>query len=585
MLAHRGAFWRSILVGAVLLCGGAVAVSAETLTVLVEDATTGEPIGGAFVMVGPAEGEPFDGNTGWTDGSGQVVFEDPSLAFPQTVTAGAEGYGYLTIYEAAQGTVVMPLVPPEPDSTMGGTAARVEGTVSGISCTSNDGNLDIAIVLPATPVSDYALGEKVLFWTTPDTVDFPVVGPVEMPGNSYMPDQVEYYVFHFSKSPYHLDVPGGQVHTFVSLSARIPIEALVDGSAMEAAEVRECGVERGVEVNGPTTLQIASDLDLEYGLTVSFEDVPPGDQLMAVSGTLIPEGGRDLLVPFDVDGASVDSLSVFSMATMAPSGDLSDGTNAALGVAYDSSEARTYTRGIVDRSGFVPPQTVSFDSWMLVPEMQQDDRHFSWSDPTQPGVSPSPTWTRSVLGLRAADPSDSTVTTSLDWRLYARADLYGFDLPQLPDYAPGPPGGLPNPQQTPEDDILYWDFAAANPPDDPQAVLFGILEGATHWSSKWIEIQVSISSAGEPATALRGLTVAVYPSPVRSNAWLRIAGAEGGDALVEVGDASGRVLWKATVCPGREDLRFNARTLPTGAYWLRVVSSGRAAGGKFMVVR
>jgi len=88
-----------------------------TLTVRVVAAGTTDPIAGAWVMVGPAEDQPFAGNTGFTNGSGEIVFEHALLTPPVTVTAGDTGRAYASLFDLTVAEVVLPLPPLETPAT------------------------------------------------------------------------------------------------------------------------------------------------------------------------------------------------------------------------------------------------------------------------------------------------------------------------------------------------------------------------------------------------------------------------------------------------------------------------------------
>ncbi len=572
-----------LLALAIALC--APAARADILTVHVEDGQNGQLLEGAFVMVGLMAGTPFQGNFGWTDASGTIEFDDPSLGDPQTVTAAMEGFAHTTLYEAALNEITLPLYPPVVDSTMGGTITRVEGDVLNISTTSNDGNFDIALIIPAIAISDFVLMDRLPFSCGMEMVDFPIIGEIEMPENSYMPDQIEFLFYHFEKSPYRIDVPGLRETTFSSVSGRISIEALLSGAGLDDVEIREVGVERDVYVGAPMGLDIDSDLTLSPSLTVVFEGVPEGSDILIASGALIPSGGGEAVVTYDIRGASIDSASTFQMATRPPGGDLSDAVNVALGGYTDSSSARTFGSGILDRDGFQPPHTVVLDSWMNPPDLEQSGRDLSWSDPTQPGVSPSPTWTRSALGLRPLDPENDELPVSVTWRVYARAEPRNLTMPVLPAEAPGPPGGLPDPEQTPEEDQLYWALWAANPPDDAQMAVRSFLEGATHWTTRWTALEFYYadapggSEAGYGPAEVRACILRAFPNPGGDAILLSWNSSLGGTGLLQIVGVNGRLILRREVELPRSTLRWDGRCaagdrVPAGIYWATLQCCG-----------
>ncbi|MBM3317315.1 MAG: hypothetical protein FJY75_05640, partial [Candidatus Eisenbacteria bacterium] len=530
----------------------------STLDVFVVDGQTGAAVAGAFVMIGPWPGTPFPDNHGWTDEGGWIRFTDEALAQPRTATAGAEGYGYTTLCDAALDAVTLPLYPVLPDSTMAGTRARVSGAVQNIATVANDGKFDIALVMQAAPLSDYALQDKLSQITWIEPVVFPVVGTVDMPSHTYMPNQVEYVFFTFSKSPYALDVRGGAARTFYSVSARIPIADLLEGSIANAV-AREVGVERAVQVSGPTTLNINSDLDLSQSVTVSLQGVPPGARVQAVSMALIEIDGADHAIGFDTKGDLVVRDASYTLGGRNPSGDLADARNAAVGTFADSSAAASYAVGILDRSAFSVPHSVTFDSWMQVPELVQEQRHFSWSDPTTPGVSPAPTWTRSNLGLRAITPGDASVATTVHWRVYAPAAASAFLLPALPAEAPGPPGGLPDPAATPEADQLYWGLVAANPAGEGQEVIDDFLRQATHWTSRWAPIAAPVADVAGGAP--RGARLALSVSPLAAGGPILVRWNRGpqGEGLLELRSPEGRLLRRSPVALAQGSRSWDGR--------------------------
>jgi hypothetical protein len=569
----RGA-WALGLLLAIALGGGA---RAATLTVHVEDGQTGLPLAGAFVMVGLYEGHPFPGNVRWTDGSGAAVFDDPGLVGWQTVTAGADGLGFTTLYAGALEELTLPLFPALLDTLMGGTREEVQGTVSNIALSQNDGNLDVALVMPAANASDFLFQDMLPLWTTPDAVDFPVIGEVLLPGNTYLPDQIELLFFHFAKSPWHMGVPGGRRVTFFSASARIAIADLIGGSVMQNMEVREIGVERDVPVAGPTQLVIDSDLDLARTLDARFFGVPPGDSLVVVSGATFVSQGEELALGYDTRGGLVDQGTQFLLSSRAPAGDIADATNIAVGAHADTSRAARYSAGIVDRSGFVPPYTVVFASWLRLPVLAQDGHYFAWEDPTEPGVSPTPTWTRSNLGLRAIDPADTTVAISVHWRVYAPAGARHFVLPLLPESAPGPAGGLPDPDQTADEDQLYWNFVAANPAGEGGQVIADFIHEATHWTQRWIP--VVWDRTGLPEEIASGADrLRAAPNPAAGEVRLTWSVPRAGAARIEVRSIEGRLV-RDFPAPPRGELLWDGRDargrrVPAGVYWATLTVPG-----------
>ncbi len=146
---NRSAFGMLASTPALLLSALIGTADAAALTVHVQNGLTGAAMANAFVMVGSEEDVPFAGNVGSTNAGGTIIFDDPGLVGPQTVTAGFADFGYTTLYESAVDEITVTLYPRALDEDMGGDHARVEGEVDNISSANNDGFLDISIVLNA----------------------------------------------------------------------------------------------------------------------------------------------------------------------------------------------------------------------------------------------------------------------------------------------------------------------------------------------------------------------------------------------------------------------------------------------------
>ncbi len=553
-------------------------VAADSIAVQIQDGRTGEAIEGAFVMVGPMNGVPCDNNWSLTDATGDVQFSDPAISGPQTVTAAMAGFAHSTVYEAVIGSITIPLFPTIMDSSMAEQKTRVQGTVSNISNSNNDGFLDVALILPAVSTTDVVMGDILPFSFGNEIVNFPVIGDMELPENCFAPSQVEYYIFTFEKSPWRIDVPGSRTHTFASMAGRISIDDLINGASIDDFQIREAGVERDVYVGGPMNLTINSDLNLSAGVTANLSGVPAGSDLIVTSGAQIPGPERDLVVTYDLKMANIDETSSFEMVSRNPSGDMSDATNLVVSRYSDSASAFTFEAGIIDRSGFSLPYVANVNSWFKIPEISTVGRSFSWEDPTDPGVSPSPTWTRSTLGIRPMSAGDPNVPITREWHLYVRAGEATFDLPILPPEAPCAPGGLTNPEDTVENDQLYWQFHAANPPDDPNGVVNGFMEGGTHWSWRWIPIEFNSADVTDNDPLASGnsiLSLSAYPNPGRQQINLSWQSKMSGSGYLEIIGADGRVIRRDSITlssgekcwSGRDE---SGRVMPTGMYWARI---------------
>jgi len=581
--------YASALALSLAFSSGVVATAgAVPLTVRVIDAQTEAPVAGAFVMVGEAEGVPFDGNVALTNGSGEASFDDPILASPQTVTVGATGYSLTTLYQSALGEVTLPIFSRVVDPSFGGLLTEVSGDVDNVETISNDGNIDVSIVLPGVTTETLAFFDPDPFRFGLELVSFPIVGDVLLPENVYITRQTELIFLVFEKAPYTIDVPGNRSTSFVAVSARAALEELTSDPDLNALEIREFGVERNVSLGtGTQVVDVNSDINLDSdGITTNFAAVPAGASLRIVSAALVGNGADEEILGFATITPNVDDGTTWSVAATNPTGDISDATVVVSGVYQDSSAAGSFAAGILERGPLTVPTSVTFDSWMLLPDLSQSGTSLQWADPTNNGVSPSPTWTRSALGLLPLDPNDGSVTPTIDWRIYAPAADGSVELPTLPASAPA---GLSDPDDTPEADQLAWAFTAANGSNDPDDILVNFMTAATHWTQGWIPVSLATTNVpgDETLPNLADIGLRVSPSPMAGEARIEWRATNDRSFTLDVVSSDGRTV-RHLAAPGAGVSVWNGRDdrdqdVPAGVYWVVARSEGEVIGRQQIV--
>jgi hypothetical protein len=563
---------------------------AGSLSVRVTDAMTGLPIPGAFVQVGPSPGDPFPSNSGSADIFGWVTFVDPKILGPQTVTAAATGHARLTVMHAAADSIAMALHPEIAPSSLPSPKAEISGTVTGIAMQTNDGNLDIGVVYPDVRLGDLLSTRMLPFEVPSDTVNFPVVGPVVLPGNVVVPSQTEYFLLTFSKPTYHFFVPDGQTYEFLVVAGRLPLTAL-GGSGLPLNEftMREIGAERGVAVNGSRTLNLASDLALAHTLTVSAAEAPIGSRVFVTAVADLQGGSRSIF--FEAKSALRDTLGSIHLSGLNPAGDLADEVPYLAGYYGDSAAANLYQAGRVDRSPLTLPASRSLGQFFLLPSLHQEGDSWHWSDVMRPGITPAPTWAIATFRVEASTPGDPAVTPRTLWEAWVPAGDLSFRLPVLPV---GVPGGLVDPGQTPEEDQLLWDQWIADPSGDIEEVMANAFGTLTRWSRRTIEVYspiTDVGGAGLGTLAGRGLTFRLAPNPgpeLREIFWdLPPPGGE--PVCWTVVSPSGRLLASGTFPSSgmvRDSSTFEGtRSLPTGVYWIRLEVGQRVGSVPLVVIR
>lgn len=441
---------------------------AGSLSVRVVAAGGTDPIVGAFVMVGPAEGDPFAGNVGLTDANGEIAFSDPSLAGTISVTAGAPGRAYVTVFDLGVDQVVMPLRPidPPPSSRLGDQFLGIEVN-NGIFC-SGDTNLDFGFVLPAFPIDEVLSGGAGLtLSTTTEPLTTPD-GEMPVPSNMYMPRQCEVFEY-YEKEFYHLRVSNGRRSLF-GLSARVSIFSFLDATSiidfLDALNFREMDILRDREVfQDSEDFDLVADLPLAENLTVNIDNAQPATLVLATAGGRLPtpEGGEEVIVTglaaFDPDEDG--SLSATLSATTVPAtGELGDMTHVAfvaqsrddIDVGNGSGNSTAFRR-----SGFTPPATLTFDSFFDIVVIESpDDQAYSWTDVVSPASPSDRHLNTSSLDylIRVPNPDDPTgeiTETHHYWTLYTRGIDLDLVLPVLPASAPVT---LPDPDANLDQDRL-----------------------------------------------------------------------------------------------------------------------------------
>ena len=234
---------------------GGCSPTGGNLRVRVVTAETGAAIPGARVLVGQAQGTPFERapgavfggagtpgtNVGTADASGVVEFRDYGAVLDGaiTVTAGADNRAYVTIADASSSDVVLalPLLHP--------TAPTVTTYTNGTSSASvaNCSDLDVAMLLPKVDLAFFTDLDLSRFFGKQRCWDSMNgnVGVAQVPENFWIPSQsIGPFCLGGSVSEGRWAIPlddtsaTGQTESVTLLHVRIPlasVEAVTGGSA------------------------------------------------------------------------------------------------------------------------------------------------------------------------------------------------------------------------------------------------------------------------------------------------------------------------------------------------------------------
>jgi hypothetical protein len=423
-----------------------------------------------------------------------------------------------------------------------------------------------------------------------DTVNFPLVGPVVLPGNVMVPSQIEFGFVTLSKLAYHFFVPDGQTYEFLVVAGRLPLTALGGtGLPLNELTMREIGAERNIAVNGDRTLNLNSDLNLAHALTVSAAEAPNGSNVFVTAVADLLGGSRSIF--FDAKSALRDTLSGFHLSGLNPAGDLSDEVPYLAGYYGDSAATNLYQAGRVDRSPLTLPASRILGQFFLLPSLHQEGDSWYWTDVMRPGITPAPTWAIATFRVDASTSGDPAVTPRTLWEAWVPAGDLSFRLPVLPV---GVPGGLVDPDQTPEEDQLLWDQWIADPSGDIEMVMANAFGTLTRWSRRTIEVYSPITDvrgSGLGTLAERALTFRLVPNPgpgLREIFW-DLPPRSGESVCWTVVSPSGRRMASGTFPSSgmvRDSSTFEGtRGLATGVYWIRLEVDRRVGSVPLVVIR
>jgi hypothetical protein len=568
--------------------GGPIAGSVH---VRVVRAGTTTPLPGAFVMVGTMPGAYFAGNYGVTSGSGEITFSHPSLHGPLMVTAGAAGMRYFTLDSVDANDLVIPLSPAAPS----GPTYSVGDAVTGIDVNNGifhagDGNLDMAVVIPALRMEDLMGFDAARFFGTPDTIN--VLGtPVPVPSNCYIPQQWEVFI-EIIKDHYSLFLPEGS-YTLAAISGRIPNDAVLSGAPMEellpSIQWKETDVLNVTITGNTTTADLNVDPDLVSTVTLNLANIPDGSTAYCMSlgdldnlsglGRVVPLGMNSLNCPA---GSGPCSGSV-PLTTTAASGEFAGmGYFPAVAVASAASEDALVLLG---RGPHAQTYVESMASFFRPLDLAYADGRFDWSDAANPvDGSPAVALQQAVLRNATGD--------SLLWEFLLPGDRLTLIPPTLPPSAPpAPVAGFP----------YRWEQRSIGlgydlPVFDFDAFAFSdILAHVSHAAADRLDVLLSYPAADAPDEVqdTPGLSLHVVgANPVGAEAILRCTLAASSAVDLSILTADGRAvatLAQGSLPAGIHDVRWSARDadgrpLPNGIYFARLRADGKAAVTRILVL-
>ena len=561
-----------------------------TLHVRVVHSGTADPFAGAFVMVGPAPNVPFADNYGTTSGAGELTFTDPALQGPLAVTAAAPGHGFFTLIDVDASDLVIPLAP----LTTGTTTYEVGDGVGGIDVDNGafhvgDGNVDLAVVLPALALEDLLRFDPEGLFGPLETIE--ILGePIEIPSNVYLPQQWELFV-EIVKDHYYLYLEEG-AYTLTALSGRVPNDVLLAGGditqLLGAIEWREADL-LDIEVSGNLySADLHVDPDLSSTVTLNLDHIPAASTSYCISaGDLDGLSGLGRLVPLGIDarqcaaGGGPCSETV-QLTTTAASGEFT-GMTYFPAVAVDLNESDDVLV-LLDRTPRPQTYTATLASFFQPLTLDYDAGVFAYSDAQNP-TSGSPPVDLHIA--RLVEPG----TNAIVWELMVPGDGLAFELPLLP--AEAPVGPTPGAEYTWEHLALALTFELSGF-DFNAFALSDITAHGSHLALDQTPVAFAVAAGLPEPDAPSLLTLhAAQPNPFVGETAIAFRLAEARAVDLAVCTLAGRriaTLARGQYAPGDYRVSWNGRDarghrVPSGVYWVQLQAGDMAAGSKLLRVR
>ncbi|RME47825.1 MAG: hypothetical protein D6795_13585, partial [Deltaproteobacteria bacterium] len=477
---------------------------------------TGNPLPGAFVMIGPQIGDPFEGNVGFSDGEGEVVIEDPRLSGPFDLTVGADrdgtgtpDYRWFSLFQVNADSIVVRMKPfirgPGPTiEVIGNLTADFEDTPSDIFFGFALPAMSAAGLIAATVDSLLAPGT---FYTIAGFEVF-LFGNTAVPEQTIAQESVAIdYRLPFAPGPVDIAMVAGSMPLadFIEISQNSGTNfAQVLQEVLARFEPLHTGLRSADFLDTDTTgfdIAMTNDLATEMRFDVSF--LPSGLDPVALSGMMDP------LENFFATGMQIveGEGSIFLPTTGA--------TNAFEGFTYTGAVIASDLSGSTEQKSVIvkrdiPTQSavVTFRDFYKPPRLSVTERTMQFSSPIDPRIDPPPpppSLVTSVIELvelvTDPDTGERYVFGSPIWETMAPGSLDHFTLPVIPSSAEA--GGIVPPHLPLGESYLWrvrFSALANGPPFDFNRYDF---ETYAH----------RVTHASEDATAFRVTGKGVWAPP------------------------------------------------------------------------
>ncbi len=422
----------------------------------------GEPISGAFVMVGDAvdeqaffsdyesflAGEDGDvSNESLTDEDGYALFtdlgdvlDDPSLM----ITAGAEGraYGSVVGFDTSDVVLMLESLPPPPDRVL------ITGTVTPPYHVNETGEIAMSLAMESLDITALSSFNFMNVLEANKLVD--VSGnlcladgeQLAIPGNIHFPDQ-----FHlgcdlraapadWQLTPLRgdfMDVPvlQGELNLIDAISIGDDEVALISAISFQQVGI---GLDIPTDENQPN-VELELSADLVPTMPVQAVNAPQGELWLLSIGDLDAENGTGRLFLQGVEVQSPASSLSGTLTTSEPDGYFAGIDHLAMALTMVVGEG---TSAVLDRATTGRTSARLFDDFFSTPgAAATNNRVFSWPDVANSNSPSDYHVAKSILHRFTPPPSGAWRSEEEPfWVVYSPGGVRSFQLPTLPAHAP-----------------------------------------------------------------------------------------------------------------------------------------------------
>jgi len=398
--------------------------NASVITVLSAD---NQPLAGAQVLIGDAEGTPFTGNFLTADSDGQVALP-AQWTTAQSVTVAATGYVRTTYLEQQPGPLVFNLNK-QPQTTQ----YEVTGSAQDLPIANNDGFIDLALNLPGLSKQDMMIFDLSNIISSQNDSISTLGQTLPIPSNISLPNQSEKYLFlkvTLNKPVFRVYYTQPGMNRLYAVRARFPFKTVVDAlrGGSNFLDILNTftlsgGVARDVTIAGAKTQQDMPMTELNFTDKKTVAGPTLGsDEAFMVIGAFQQDG---YMMPSDVKRlTSGESISLnnlpngdqYVLGVLKKSADFNDSSNDRM-----STVLLPFTEGVAPQAlPLIEAPTVSGNTLSLP------------SVASVSGVNALGTFVRLSAELKEPQGATSVTVHYPVWEVYASGWINQANIPQWP---------------------------------------------------------------------------------------------------------------------------------------------------------